>query len=60
MILENREFSFVETPLVRKNTKLEPICQITLQKYIDSVTVQEEKKSADAPPNNFGIIVDGW
>ena len=60
VILENCEFSFVEKPLVRKNTKLKPICRKTLQKYIDLVTVQVEKKIADAKPNNFGIIVDGW
>ena len=33
VILENREYSFVDKPLVRKNTKLEPICQKTLQKF---------------------------
>ena len=44
VILEIREFSFVEKPLVRKNTKLEPICQKTLQMYIDLVTVQVEEK----------------
>ena len=58
--LENREFSFVEKLLVCKKTKLEPICQKTLQKYIDLVTVQVDKKIADALPSNFGIVVNGW
>ena len=31
VILENREYSFVDKPLVRKNTKLEPICQKTAE-----------------------------
>ena len=39
VILECREFSFVEKPLVRKITKLEPICQKLLQKYFDIVAV---------------------
>ena len=56
MILENREFSFVGKPLMRKNTKLQPICQKTLQKYIDLVTVQVEKKSADILPSNLGFL----
>ena len=32
-ILENSEYSFVDKPLVRKNTKLEPICQKTAEIY---------------------------
>ena len=60
VILENREYSFVDKPLVRKNTKLEPICQKTLQKYIDLVSLEVEKKITSALPSNFGLIVDGW
>ena len=33
VIFENREYSFVDKPLVRKNTKLEPICQKTAEIY---------------------------
>ena len=42
VILENREYSFVDEPLVRNNTKLEPICQKILQKYIDLVSLEVE------------------
>ena len=59
VILENREYSSVDKPLVRKNTKLEPICQKTLQKYIDLVSLEVEK-IASALPSNSGLIVDGW
>ena len=53
VILENREYSFVDKPLVRKNTKLEPICQKTLQKYIDLVSLEVEKKITSALPSNL-------
>ena len=59
VILDNREFSFVEKHLVGKKAKLKPICQKVLQKYIDLVIVQVEKKTADALPSNVGIFV-GW
>ena len=60
VILKKREYSFFDKPLVRRNTKLEPICQKTLQKYIDLVSLEVEKKITIALPSNFGLIVDGW
>ena len=38
VIMDNHSFNFVEKPLTKKHTKLEPISVDTLMKYIKLVT----------------------
>jgi hypothetical protein len=60
VIMDNHSFSFVEKPLTKKHTKLEPISVDTLMKYIKLVTEYVEKDVASQLPSKFGIIIDGW
>jgi len=60
VITDNHSFSFVENPLTKKHTKLEPISVDTLMKYIKLVTEAVEKDVATQLPSKFGIIIDGW
>ena len=53
-------FTFVEDPLTRAFTNLDPICRITFMNYMEKVTIKAEKKIADDLPEKFGIIFDGW
>lgn len=60
VIMDNHSFSFVEKPLTKKHSKLEPISVDTLMKYIKLVTEAVEKDVASQLPSKFGIIIDGW
>ena len=55
VITDNHSFSFVEKPLTKKHTKLEPISVDTLMKYINLVTQVVEKgkwhRVGDGSPN---------
>ena len=46
IIMDNHSYSFVEKPLTKKHTKLEPIGVETLMKYIKLVTEAVEKDVA--------------
>ena len=50
VIMDNLSFSFVEKPLAKKHTKLEPIGVDTLMKYIKLVTESVEKDVASHLP----------
>jgi hypothetical protein len=60
VIMTNQTFSFVENPLIRRHSRLEPISVDTLMKYIKMVTTAVELKVAEALPTKFGIVIDGW
>ena len=53
-------FTFVEDPLTRALTNLDPICRNTFMDYMEKVTIKIEKKIADDLLEKFGIIFDGW
>ena len=53
-------FNFCEHPNTRKFSKLDSLSVKTLMKYIKLTTERVEKKIVQSPPNEFGIIIDGW
>ena len=58
--MDNLPFTFVEKQLTAKNTKLDPITDETIRKYLLLVTERVEKRVATDLPENFGIVIDGW
>lgn len=58
--MDNLPFTFVEKQLTAKNTKLDPITDETIKKYLLLVTERVEKRVANDLPENFGIVIDGW
>jgi hypothetical protein len=60
IVMDNLPFTFVEKPLTRKNTKLDPIGVTSLMKYLKKLTEEVEKKASDELPDKFGLILDGW
>ena len=55
-----KPFEFVENPLTREFTKLDPITVPTLKKYLEAVTRKTEAQISSKLPNQFSLIVDGW
>ena len=55
-----KPFEFVENPLTREFTKLDPITVPTLKKYLEVVTRKTEAQISSKLPNQFSLIVDGW
>jgi hypothetical protein len=53
VVMDNHSFSFVEKPLTKKHTKLEPISADTLMKYIKLVTEAVEKDVASQQPSKL-------
>ena len=60
IVMENREFAFVDKPLVRKYSRLEKICTKTFMKYLRLTTKEVEKKLVIELPNKSEIVLDGW
>ncbi len=59
-VMENREFAFVDKPLVHKYSRLENICTETFMKYLRLTTKEVENKLAKELPDKIGIVLDGW
>ena len=55
-----KPFEFVENPLTREFTKLDPITVPTSKKYLGAVTRKTEAQISSKLPNQFSPIVDGW
>ena len=53
-------FTFVEDKIVRKYSKLSPICTKTLVKYLERLGKAVERKLRDLIPDTFGLVFDGW
>ena len=60
VILTNQPFSYVEDPIIRRQSKYEGICVDTLMKYHDLVVKRVEEKVKLELPEKFGILFDGW
>jgi hypothetical protein len=61
IILENREFSMVESPYMRSlANNRKQICTTTFMKYKYRVGLLVWKKIKDSLPDKFGIVFDGW
>ena len=54
-----KPFEFVEDPLTREFTALEPITVNTLKKYLERVTKAVETKIENELPEKFALIIDG-
>ena len=55
-----KPFNFVEDHLNRHYTRLQPISENSLKKYIDLVTKEVETRISSILPDKFAIIIDGW
>ena len=55
-----KPFEFVEDPLTREFSRLQPISVTTLKKYMDLLTREVEKKKGLVLPAKFSLVVDGW
>ena len=53
-------FNFVEKPLTREYSKLEPISVDTLMKYMKELTHELEAKISSILPEKFALVFDGW
>jgi hypothetical protein len=60
IVMDNLPFCFVEKKRTRKNTSLNPICVNTFMKYLRLLTTAVEPEIAEALPDKFGLILDGW
>ncbi|ETL92964.1 hypothetical protein L917_08788, partial [Phytophthora nicotianae] len=49
----NLPFVFCECPETRRYTKLDPICDDTLAKYLDAVTTEVVRELSDFIPDKF-------
>ena len=58
VITEMKPFSFVDSELTRKYTNLSPICRNTFTKYMESVTIEVEKKIAKVLLKIAKIVAD--
>ena len=55
-----KPFEFVEDPLTREFSRLQPISVTTLKTYMDLLTREVEKKISLVLPAKFSLVVDGW
>lgn len=61
LVVKNLPLSYVDCPLIRKNSKLGPKCSKTVQKYIFAlVNVVRDKIKRKLPSEKFVIMFDGW
>jgi hypothetical protein len=56
----NQPFSFVESEETRLYSKLGPVSVGSLMKYMEATAALVRKKVADALPEQFGVVFDGW
>lgn len=52
--------SFVDRPLTRKYSTLEPICRNSFTSYLEKLTKEVEIQITVDLPNSFGLYFDGW
>jgi len=59
VIMCDHPFEFVNNKYTKKYTSLEPICDKTLKKYMQSLCTEVESTIKKIIPQNFGLIFDG-
>jgi len=59
IVATDQSFRFIENKYVKKNTNLESISRMTLQKYMEQLLVIVKDKIKNMLVDKFGIIFDG-